>query len=124
MFLPISRSWLFSRTAQLVYLVSALLALALTATLIGVRTAIVAAGAGALNAAAASLVRTLLLPEIAGAAVLWAGMWYFWFTFDRSHYLRKAVWFALLFFAVPLGTVAYYFLVYRRRLSAMGTTPG
>ena len=124
LFLPISRSWLFSRTAQLVYLASALLALALTATLIGVRTAIIAAGAGALNAAAVSLVRTLLLPEIVGAAVLWAGMWYFWFSFDRSHYLLKAVWFALLFFLVPIGTVAYYFLVYRRCLSETGTTPG
>jgi hypothetical protein len=123
LFLPISRSWVFSRTAQGTYFASALLALALTATVIGVRAAIVAAGTGALNPAAASLVRTLLFPEILGAAVLWAGMWYFWFSFDRSHYLHKAIWFTLLFFLVPLGTVAYYFLVYRRCLSTLMTSP-
>ncbi len=124
LYLPISRSWLFSRTAQRIYFVSALLALALTATLIGVRTAIVAAGTGALNVPTASLVRTLLLPEILGAAVLWAGMWYFSFSFDRSHYLHKAIWFTLLFFLVPLGTIAYYFLVYRRCIWSLRTNPG
>lgn len=124
LYLPISRCWLFSRTAQRVSFVSALLALALTATLIGVRTAIVAAGTGALNAPTASLVRTLLLPEILGAAVLWAGMWYFWFGFDRSHYVQKAIWFTLLFFLVPVGTIAYYFLVYRRCTWSLRTNPG
>jgi hypothetical protein len=123
LFFPISRGWLFSRTAQLIYFVSALLALALIATLIGVRAAIVAAGTGSLNAIAASLVHTLLFPEILGTAILWAGMWYFWFSFDPSHYLRKAIWFALLFFLVPLGTVAYYFLVYRR-CTSLTTGPG
>jgi hypothetical protein len=118
LFLPISRSWLFSRIAQRVYLVSALLVLAFIATRIGVHTAIAAAGAGALNARAASVVRMLLLPEIFGAAILWIGMWYFWFSFDRSHYLQRAIWFALLFFLVPFSTVGYYFLVYRRKLSA------
>jgi hypothetical protein len=124
LFLPISRSWLFSRTAQGIYLVSASLALALTATLIGVHAAMSAAGTNALTATAASLVRTLLFPEILGTAVLWAGMWYFWFGFDRSYYLNKALWFIFLFFLVPLGTVAYYFLVYRRCLSTLGTSRG
>jgi hypothetical protein len=118
LFLPISRSWLFSRIAQRIYLVSALLALALIATRIGVHTAIGAAGTVALNSRAASLVRILLLPEIFGSAILWIGMWYFWFSFDHSHYLQKTIWFALLFFLVPFSTVGYYFLVYRRKLSA------
>jgi hypothetical protein len=118
LFLPISRSWLFSRTAQRVYLVSALLALAFIATRIGVHTAIAAAGTGALNARAASVVRMLLLPEIFGSAILWIGMWYFWFSFDQSPYLQKTIWFTLLFFLVPFSTVGYYFVVYRRKLSA------
>jgi hypothetical protein len=118
LFLPISRSWLFSRIAQRVYLVCAFLALAFIATRIGVHTAIAAAGTRALNARAASIVRMLLLPEIFGAATLWIGMWYVWFTFDKSHYLQRAIWFALLFFLVPFSTVGYYFLVYRRKLSA------
>src|SRR6478736_1731464 len=121
LFLPISRSWLFSRIAQRVYLVSALLALAFIATRIGVYTAIAAVGTGALNARAASLVRMLLLPEIFGSAILWIGMWYFWFGFDHSRYLQRTIWFALLFFLVPFSTVCYYFLVYRRKLSASGT---
>jgi len=119
LYLPISRGWLLSRTAQLIYLVSAALALAFVATLIGVHTAMSAAGSSALTNTAASLVRALLYPEIAGSAVLWVGMWYFWFNFDRSHYLRKAIWFVFLFFFAPLGTVAYHFLVYRRCLSTL-----
>jgi len=103
---------------------SALMALALVATMIAVHGAMSAAGTGALNSSAASLVRTLLFPEIVGSAVLWAGMWYFWFSFDHSHYLHKAMWFAFLFFLVPAGTVAYYFLVYRRRLGTVTTKSG
>ena len=93
------------------------------ATLIAVHSAMSAAGVGALNPAAASLVRTLLFPEVIGTGLLWAGMWYFWFSFDRSHYLYKAMWFTFLFFLVPFGTVAYYFLVYRRCLSTFEDEP-
>jgi len=122
LYLPISRSWLLSRAAQIVYLVSAMLALALVATSIGVHAALFAARANSLNYAAASLARALLFPEIAGTAALWVGMWYFWFNFDRSHYLYKAMWFVFLFFLAPLGTVAYYFLVYRRCLPFLASS--
>ncbi len=121
LYLPISRSWLFSLTAQRVYFVSALLALALIATSIGVHMAMSAARTGVLNPSAASYVRPLLYPEIVGAAVLWLAMWYFWFGFDTSHYLKKAVWFVCLFFLAPFGTVLYYFVVYRRFVSAKET---
>jgi hypothetical protein len=114
LYLPISSNWLFSKNAKRVYLASALLALCLIATLIGSRTAMRAAGIGRLTPTAAPLVRALLLPGILGAGVLWTGMWHFWFSFDRSHYLKKAIWFAILFFLVPLGTLAYYFFVYRK----------
>ncbi len=117
LYLPISRSWLFSTTARRVYFVSALLALALIATLLGAYMAMAAAGTRALTPSASPVVRMLLFPEIAGEAALWVGMWYFWFGFDRSHYLKKAVWFVLLFFLAPFGTVSYYFLVYRPGVS-------
>ena len=65
-----------------------------------------------MNSQARSLVRFLLFPEILGTALLWIAMWYFWFGFDRSHYLKKAVSFTLLFFLPPIGTF-YYFLTYR-----------
>jgi hypothetical protein len=97
--------------------VSALLALALIATLLGAYMAMAAAGTRALTPSASPVVRMLLFPEIAGEAALWVGMWYFWFGFDRSHYLKKAVWFVLLFFLAPFGTVSYYFLVYRPGVS-------
>jgi hypothetical protein len=118
LYLPISRSWLFSLTAQRVYFVSALLALALIATSVGVHMAMSAARTSALNSSAASYVRPLLYPEIMGAAVLWIAMLYFWLGFDRSHYLWKTVWFVCLLFLAPFGTILYYFVVYRRYVSA------
>ena len=76
--------------------------------------AMVAVGTRVLIAPASAIIRTILYPEIAGVAVLWIGMWYFWFGFDSSHYFKKAIWFVGLFFLVPLGTISYYFVVYRR----------
>jgi hypothetical protein len=118
LYLPISRSWLFSPAARRIYLLCALLALGLIATEIGVHMAMSAAGTGKLTPAGALFVRTLLYPEIAGTALLWIAMWYFWFGFDPSHYLKKALWFVFLFFLVPFGTLIYYFVVYRRFVSA------
>jgi len=114
LYLPINPAWVVSLVARRIYFACALLALALIATLTGVHVAMSAAGTAALTPAAASLVRTLLFPEIAGTAVLWVSMWYFWFGFDHSYYLKKAIWFLLLFFFAPFGPVLYYFVVYRR----------
>jgi hypothetical protein len=118
LYLPINRNWLFSPTAQRTYFASALLTLAFIATLLGVRMAMVAVGTGVLVAPASAIIRTILYPEIAGVALLWIGMWYFWFGFDSSHYLKKAVWFVLLGFLAPFGTLLYYFLVYRHLIAA------
>ncbi|MGA9390736.1 MAG: hypothetical protein WBV69_09850 [Candidatus Sulfotelmatobacter sp.] len=76
------------------------------------------ARSGRLTPAAALFVRTLLYPEIVCTALLWIAMWYFWFGFDSSHYLKKALWFVFLFFLAPFGTLLYYFVVYRRFVSA------
>ena len=118
LYLPIKRSWLFSQTAQRIYFSSALLTLAFIATLLGVRMAMAAVGTRSLAAPASAVVQTLLYPEVAGVAMLWIGMWYFWFGFDSSHYLKKAVWFVLLGFLAPFGTLLYYFLVYRHFVAA------
>ena len=117
LYLPINRSWLFSLTAQRIYFVSALLALALTATLMGVHMAMRVAGTRTLTRDAASVIRVLLYPEVLGMAILWAAMWYFWFGFDRSHYFKRTIWFFLLFFVAPFGPLLYYFVVYRRCVS-------
>jgi hypothetical protein len=118
LYLPISQSWLFSTTARRIYFASALLTVALVGTLLAIYMAMAAAGTRALTPSASPVVRILLFPEIAGEAALWVGMWYFWFGFDRSHYLKKAMWFVSLFFLAPLGTLLYYFFVYRRGVSA------
>jgi hypothetical protein len=114
LYLPITRSWLVSRTARRIYVACAVLSLALAATIIAVHSAMSAAGVTALTPTAAAVVRLLLLPEIAGAALLWVAMWYFWFSVDRGHFLKKASWFVALFFFAPLGPALYYFFVFRR----------
>ncbi len=77
-----------------------------------------AAGVTVLNQSARAMMRFLFFPEILGAALLWVAMWYFWFAFDQSHYLKKALSFFLLFFLAPFGTLFYYFVTYRRRVTA------
>ena len=75
---------------------------------------------------AALVLRILLYPEIVGTALLWVAMLYFWFGFDHSHFLKKALWFLGLMFVSPLATPFYYFLVYRRhalRAAAAQQTP-
>jgi hypothetical protein len=114
--LPIGRGWLFSRMARRIYLGCAVLALALVATLIAVNLAMPMAGAASLNAPARLVVKVLLLPEILGTALLWIAMWYYWFSFDQSHYLKKFVFFLLLFFIAPFGTLLYYLVIYRRSM--------
>jgi len=62
----------------------------------------------------ALVVRVLLWPGIVGAALLSIAMWYFWFGFDNSAWLRKAVWFVPLYLFFAVGPAFYYFFVYRR----------
>src|SRR5260370_28343944 len=117
LYLPITRRWLFSMSARRIYLASALLALAYLATLVGVDAAMTASGISVLTPPAASLVRTLLYPEILGTALLWIAMWYFWLGFDRSNHLKRAIWFFVLFLFAPFGSALYSFVVYRGSVS-------
>lgn len=122
LYLPINRSWIVSRWAQRVYFVCAIANLSLLAVLAGTQTAMVESGVASLAAspAAALLVKGLLWPGIIGTALLSIAMWYFWFTFDQSHWRKKALWFAVLFLGIALGPALYYVFAYRGNAALEG----
>jgi len=112
MYVRISRGWLFSRTAQRVYLLCAILDLALLAARIGMVAAVMAAGVSSLSPTAALLVKAFLFPEILGNAVLFIGTSYCWLGFKGS-YAKKGFWIVFLKLCLITAPV-YYFAVYRR----------
>jgi hypothetical protein len=107
-YLAITKSWIISRTARIVYFVCSVLAYMLFGALFAVLFAMGVSGVNSLSAfpLALSLARAILLPEIVGSATVSIAMWYFWFNFDKSSWVRKAFW------ALPL-----YFLLQSARLS-------
>ncbi len=115
LYLPISRSWIVSPRSQQVYFVCALLSLAMLAMIIGTLMAIATAGGNsfAVSPPVALVLRLLLWPCVMGTAVLSIAMWYFWFSFDDSSWLKKAFWFVLLYLVIVIGPILYYFFVYR-----------
>jgi hypothetical protein len=116
LYLPIRRGWIISRVASRLYFVCALAALSLFGVFIASVAALGAAGAPSLDAfpAAALVVRILLWPGILGTALLSIAMWYFWFGFDNSGWISKAIWFVPLYVFLAIGPAFYYFFVYRR----------
>ena len=116
LYLPITKSWIISRVARRVSFVCALAAISLFGALIATRMAMIASGVFflALLPDAALVVRLFLWPEVLGTATLSIAMWYFWFSFDTSDWLRKAIWFVPLYLLLGLGPALYYFFVYRR----------
>lgn len=116
LYLPITKAWIVSPAARRVYLVCALAAFSLFGVLIGSRTALRFAGANSfvVSPIAALTVRFLLWPGILGTATLSIAMWYFWFSFDDSSWIKKAIWFFPLYFLLALGPAFYYFFVYRK----------
>jgi hypothetical protein len=121
--LPISRSWILSRRAQRVYFGCAILSLALSGTWIGTRAAQIFAGNYGLTPGTANLVGCSLLAETIGAALLWVAMLYFWFGFDQSSWLKRAIWFCFLALLLPFFWALYYFFVYRKQLSSQVPRP-
>jgi len=121
-----------SPSARRIYLICALLSIALFGTLVAVRAAMVASDVRSLAGTAVSIVKVLILPEVIGTAALSVAMWYFWFTFDRSSWVRKACWFPPLYYLPTMGPALYYFFVYRRSTAALeeqqnatqGASPG
>jgi hypothetical protein len=116
LYLPITRGWIVSRAARRVYFVCALAAFSLFGVFIAGLAALGAAGVPSLEAfpTAAFVVRVLLWPGIVGTALLSIAMGYFWFGFDNSAWLRKAIWFIPLYLFLAIGPAFYYFFVYRR----------
>ncbi len=103
-----------SRPARGVYLACAVLALALSGTLMGTRAAQSVVASHTLPPATAVVLRLILIPEVIGSALLWVAMLYFWFNFDRSSWLKRALWFPFIFFFIPLALALYYLFVYRK----------
>ena len=116
MYLTVSRNWLFSRTAQRVYLVCAIMDLAFLGTRIGIAAAMNATGVFTLPPPVRMVMGTLFIPEVAGTAVLTVGMTYCWLGLKGS-YSKKLLWFIFIgFFLVTMPV--YYFAFYRRMASA------
>lgn len=122
LYLPISKEWIISDTARRVYFVCAVAAFSLFGGILASTMAMQASGITSLEGSpiAALTVRVVLWPGILGTAVLSIAMWYFWFTFDKSSWLKKACWFVPLYFLLRIGPSLYYFLVYRRNRQPSG----
>jgi hypothetical protein len=116
LYLPITKAWIVSGTARRLYFVCALGAFSFFGGFIAIRAAMGASGVSSLDVspAAGLLVRVLLFPSILGTALLSVAMWYFWFAFDNSGWLRKAFWFLPLYLSSQSALFAIYFFVYRR----------
>lgn len=116
LYLPIKKSWIISRTARRVYFVCVLAALSFFGVLIASITAFRVSGNASSEgiATVGLIVHILLWPGLVGTALLSVAMWYFWFGFDNSGWLKKTIWFLPLYFLLPFGPALYYFFVYRR----------
>jgi hypothetical protein len=115
LYLPISRDWVVSRTAQRLYLACAIANLYFIAVLMGTFMAMAASDTVFLtDPVAVRLVRILLWPGILGTATLAVAMWYFWYSFDRSSWMARSLWFVVLILGLALGPLIYYFFAYRR----------
>jgi hypothetical protein len=121
LYLPITKGWIISRTARRVYFACALAAFSLFGVLVASRAALNVTGVRSFAGfpAAVLVLRIVLLPEIAGIALLHIAMWYFWFGFDNSGWLKKAIWFVPLFLFILIGPAFYYFFVYRRNVEVV-----
>jgi hypothetical protein len=104
-----------SRTARRVYFVCAFSLIYLFVIIVAVAFFVVRFHfASALLPAIGWLIEILVWPGVVGIALLWVAMWYFWFSFDSSGWVKKAMWFFLLYFLAPYAQPFYYFFVYRR----------
>ena len=124
-YLPITKSWIISRTVRIVYFVCSVLACMLFGSLFAVLFAMGVSGVNSLSAfpLALSVARAILLPGIFGSATVSIAMWYFWFNFDKSSWVRKAFWALPLYFLLPIGPALYYFFVYLRSADVASLTP-
>jgi hypothetical protein len=115
MHLSISRNWLFSRTAQRVYLACAILDLALLGTRMGIAAAMNATGIFMLPPTARMVLGVLFVPEVVGTALLTVGMTYCWLGLGGS-YGKKLLW--IVFVNAFLITMPIYYFAFYRRLAS------
>jgi hypothetical protein len=104
----ISRDWIVSPAARIVYRVSAGLSLALFLVLLGLLVE-----EFRVPASLTLVVRLLLFLGVAGAATTIAGMEFFLFRFDDSSALKQVLWFVMMLIPL-LGAPLYCFFVYSR----------
>ena len=98
----ISKEWIVSPRARLVYRTAAVVSLALIPLV-----------AALILDSRRPVLRSLLFLAILGTALNAIGMEYFLLRFDNSPALKQVFWFCLLFF-VSVGPFLYCFLVYSR----------
>jgi hypothetical protein len=124
LYLPIKKAWIISSAARRVYFVCALAALSLFGGVMGSGAALGASGVHTFEGfpTIGLMLRLLLWPGILGTALLSIAMWYFWFGFDKSGWLKKAIWFLPLYFLLAIGPAFYYFFVYRRNDQVSSST--
>ena len=120
LYLPISGSWMLSQSARRVYLVCAIANIYLLVLWFWAITERTLHGTGPLERwpRHAMTLKILFMPGILGTALLAVAMWYFWFTFDQSHWMKKALWFVGLYPGIMFVPALYHFLVYRRQSRA------
>jgi hypothetical protein len=111
----INRPWVVSPGASRVYLVSAVLATLFYACKIGVSLALSVAASRWSDISWIVAVPLFLtqLVSVIGTAVLWVAMMYYWYSFDPRSDGARGVWLLVLLLG-PLGSLIYYFAVYRR----------
>lgn len=116
LYLPITKNWIISRNAKIVYLVCAVMACMLFGALFAILAAMAFSGIESLAAfpPVLRIAVAILLPGVIATAILTVAMWYFWFGFDKSSWIKRAVWFLPLYFLPPVGPVLYCFAVYLR----------
>jgi hypothetical protein len=120
-YLPITASWIVSRRAQRLYCGCAIANAGLFRGLVGMQVVLIPWSFNRFGIANL-LVKAVLWPCIVGTAILWVAMWYFWFTFDRSGWVKRALWFAVMCLGFALGPPLYYIFGYRRNSALEGRT--
>lgn len=111
----INRAWIISSTARSIYGFCALC----QSLLIGVLIA-TAAGWLRLGPAHVELSRNIVFFLVLAAAVLDTAMVYFWWSFDQSSDMKKALWALVALLTGFFGVLLYYWRVYRPATATSG----
>jgi hypothetical protein len=111
----INRPWVVSPGASRVYLASAVLTLLFYAGRAGISAALFVTSAtwSNLPVTIELPLRLFLVLGMFGTAVLWVAMVYYWYSFDSYSDGTKGLWLLVILTLGPIGTLVYYFAVYR-----------